>query len=147
MNYPPLAPAATLPYPRASEGVLAAGWHNFDDIVTLTGLAGTFYWPENPLLPTQITFTFNPGMEGFQGTYVIRFGLTVIEQGNLFSVPNNPAIGFAAITLMPTGSMTSRTFIVSGMFTDAADKIFFLLLTAISVPTPVQPVFVPFRIA
>jgi len=140
-------PPATLPALPSGlvRPLVTAGWHNFDDIETLTGLAGTFTWPESPLMFAQITFMFNPGTEGFQGVYQIRVGAQVLEQGDLFTVPNNPAIGFAAITLQPTGAPMSRTFIVQGMFTDASARIFILLLNAVSSST--QPVFVSFRIA
>ncbi len=130
---------------QPAESVLHAGWHNFDNIPTLTGLAGTFYWPENPALPTGITFTFTPGMEGSQGTYVRRFGAFVIEQGNLFCVPNNPAIGFAFINLQPMGGGPIRSFVVQGMFTDAAHKISYMLLTHVTAQG--QPMFIAFRTA
>ena len=142
-----LAPALFQAGPavQATETVQHAGWHNFDNIPTLSGLAGTFYWPENPLLPSQITFTFTPGLEGYQGSFVNRRG-AMVEQGALFCVPNNPAIGWAAITLQPLGAPTSRSFIVQGMFTDANHRIFYMLLTNIT-PGGQQGSFVPFRTA
>ena len=71
-----LAPSLSQAGPavQIAETVQHAGWHSFDNITTLAGLAGTFYWPENPLLPSQITFTFTPGLEGYQGNFINRRG-------------------------------------------------------------------------
>ena len=142
-----LAPSLSQAGPavQIAETVQHAGWHSFDNITTLAGLAGTFYWPENPLLPSQITFTFTPGLEGYQGNFINRRGL-MVEQGALFCVPNNPAIGWAALTLQPMGAPTSRSFIVQGMFTDANHRISYLLLANITPGGP-QTNLLPFRSA
>lgn len=119
----------------------AAGWHGADDIKTMVGLEGRFLWSENPLEPVQATFTFAQGHEGFQGAYQLsRLGSTV-ESGVFYSVPNNPAMGWAAITLVPTGNNTPRTSIVSGMFTDNEWRIEVMLLNKLAQQGLVQPAF------
>lgn len=119
----------------------AAGWHGVDDIQTLDGLGGSYLWTENPLQPGRITFQFDPGHIGSQGTYNIISGLFTVEQGIFYCVPNNPAIGWASITLAPNSSPIPRSFIVAGMFTDSHWKIEILLLNKLNETGPVQPPF------
>lgn len=126
---------------RASLAPSAAGWHGFDDIKTLEGLGGSYLWTENPLQPARITFQFDPGHVGSQGTYNIMSGLFIIEQGTFYSVPNNPAIGWASISLAPNTMATPRPFIVAGMFTDSNWKIEILLLNKVGASGPIQPPF------
>jgi hypothetical protein len=119
----------------------AAGWHGSDDIQSMVGLEGRFLWSENPLEAAQATFTFAPGHEGYQGAYQLsRLGSTV-ESGVFYSVPNNPAMGWAAITLVPTGSSTPRTSVVAGMFTDNEWRIEVMLLNKLQPHGLVQPAF------
>ncbi len=103
------------------------GFHAFDDIDTLVGLAGTYTWPEVPGLTRRITFVFDTDKVGFQGQYTIRTGLLSVEQGIFFCVPNNPAIGFAALGLQPQAD-PFRAWVISGMFTDLFGRITALLL-------------------
>lgn len=124
-----------------------AGWHGADDIQTLVGLEGTFLWTENIFAPSQIQFTFDAGHVGETGTYKITSLQSLpIEHGTFFSVPNNPAIGWAFINLIPQAG-SPRPFIVSGMFTDQAWKISILLLNKIGATGPVQPPFSAVRIS
>ena len=74
--------------------------------------------------------TFDLDKIGFQGTYKLTNGLSIIEEGVFHSVPNNPAIGFAAVTLVPDGGQAPRSFVVSGMFTDNEWKIYVALQQA-----------------
>jgi hypothetical protein len=119
----------------------AAGWHGVDDIQTLDGLGGSYLWTENPLQPARITFRFDPGHIGSQGTYDIISGLFTIEQGIFYCVPNNPAIGWASISLAPSSASIPRSFIVAGMFTDSNWKIEIMLLNKLNASGPVQPPF------
>jgi hypothetical protein len=115
---------ATVPTPELLAG---PGFHGFDDIDTLVGLAGTYTWPEIPGLTRRITFVFDTDKVGFQGHYVIGNGLFPIEQGTFFCVPNNAAIGFAALALQPQAGAT-RAWVISGMITDLFGRITALLL-------------------
>jgi hypothetical protein len=121
--------------------VEAFGWHNFDDIETLVGLEGNYLWAENPFSPGIIQFQFNPGQVCFQGNYTI-FGK---EEGVFYCAPNNPAIGYAFISLDPQGSEVIRTVIISGMMTDAEWKINIMLLNKIGNQGPIQPPFSAIR--
>jgi hypothetical protein len=114
----------TVPSPELLAG---PGFHGFDDIDTLVGLAGTYTWPEMPGLTRRITFVFDTDKVGFQGQYTIRNGLFPVEQGAFFCVPNNPAIGFAALGLQPQAG-TFRAWVISGMSTDLFGRITALLL-------------------
>lgn len=116
----------------------SAGWHGPLDIQTLEGLQGRFLWPEQLFDIRLISFTFDSDKIGFEGDYQLTGGLNVIEQGRFHSVPNNPAVGFAAITLVPQQG-APRTFQVAGMFTDPESTIYVLLLNRLGPDGPVQP--------
>lgn len=119
-----------------------AGWHGMNDIQTLKGLAGHYLWTEHPLQPARINWRFDPGHIGSQGSYDISAGLAVLEEGTFYCVPNNPAIGWAAVSLMPTSSgATQRSFIVAGMLTDNHWKVMALLLNKLGDHGPQQPAF------
>ncbi len=70
-----------------------------------------------------------------------------VEEGVFFSVPNNPAIGFAAVTLAPQGGPAPRSFIVAGIFTDDAWKIIIGLFNKLGPSGPIQPPFPAVRIS
>jgi hypothetical protein len=129
-----------------SAQLFAAGWHGPLDIQTLVGLEGSFFWPEELFNVRSIAFTFDADKIGFEGAYKLASGLGTVEQGRFHSVPNNPAIGFAAVTLVPQAG-SPRTFQVAGMFTDAEAKIFVLLLNKLGANGPIQPPFSVVRIA
>ncbi|HEX6707096.1 MAG TPA: hypothetical protein VF169_20225 [Albitalea sp.] len=120
-----------------------AGWHGPSDIVTLIGLGGEFFWSEDWIRPARMQFTFDAGHEGSQGTYRLS-SLAGIEEGQFFSVPNNPAIGWAFIGLLPD-SGTSRGFTVAGMMTDSAWKISILMLNKMGPSGPINPPFSALR--
>ena len=123
-----------------------AGWHGPDDIETLVGLGGTYLWSEDPFGVTQIEFTFDPAHIGSQGAYSITSGLTIKEAGTFHSMPNNPAIGWASITLIPGNSPAAlRSFVVAGMETDSNWKIIILLLNKLREHGPIQPPFSAIR--
>jgi hypothetical protein len=130
-----------------SAQVLGAGWHGPTDIQTLSGLEGQFLWPEDFFNIRTIAFTFDPDKIGFQGSYQLAAGLSIVEQGVFHSVPNNPAIGFAAVTLVPQGGSSPRSFVVSGMFTDNEWKIYVALLNKLGPNGPLQPPFSAVRIS
>ncbi len=124
-----------------------AGWHGADDIKSLTGLEGTFLWLENMLAPSQINFKFDPGHIGEKGTYKITSLQVTLEEGTFISIPNNPAIGWAFISLAPNVNPTSRTFTVAGMMTDQNLKIFIILLNKLGPNGPILPPFSAVRIS
>jgi hypothetical protein len=138
---------AQLP-PEAQEGLkaqfgqsallLGAGWHGPSDIKTLSGLEGLFLWPEDVFNVGTIRFTFDAGKVGYEGRYQLTRGWSVAEQGQFHSVPNNPAIGFAAISLMPDGG-EPRTFVVNGITTDNEWKIYVGVLNKLGPSGPMQP--------
>jgi hypothetical protein len=115
---------ATVPSPELLAG---PGFHGFDDIDTLVGLPGTYIWPEIPGAIRQITFVFDSDKVGFQGHYTIGNGLFPVEQGTFFSLPNNPAIGFAVLTLVPQLG-AARTRVISGLVDDLLGRIVVLML-------------------
>ena len=122
----------------------AAGWHGASNIVTLKGLGGEFFWAEDPLHPAKMKFTFDPTHVGSQGKYKLEIVPGKTEEGVFFSVPNNPAIGWAFIGLLPMTGPT-RAFTVAGMFTDNAWKISILMLNKIDSHGPVDPPFAALR--
>jgi hypothetical protein len=130
-----------------SAQVMGAGWHGPTDIQTLSGLEGQFLWAEDFFSVRTIGFTFDLDKIGFQGTYKLTNGLAIVEQGVFHSVPNNPAIGFAAVTLVPDSGQAPRSFVVSGMFTDNEWKIYVALLNKLGPSGPVQPPFSAVRIS
>ena len=130
-----------------SAQVMGAGWHGPTDIQTLSGLEGQFLWAEDFFSVRTIAFTFDLDKIGFQGTYKLTNGLSIVEEGVFHSVPNNPAIGFAAITLVPNSGQPPRSFVVGGMFTDNEWKIYVALLNKLGANGPVQPPFSAVRIS
>ena len=98
--------------------------------------------------PTIINFDFVPGPDpgGQFGTYTIRSGATIIEQGPFYAVPNNPASGLAFINLNYT-SMASRAFVISGMLTDSNWRINFMLLNPFVGNNPGPVSFSALRVA
>ncbi|HET9645145.1 MAG TPA: hypothetical protein VFP68_17725 [Burkholderiaceae bacterium] len=122
----------------------ALGWHGADDIVTLNGLAGEYSWSEAWLQPGKISFTFDPGKEGSQGTYRSSTLLSS-EEGVFYCVPNNPAIGWASISLLKDGTHP-RHFIVEGMMTDGKWKIGMIMLNKLGPNGPVNPPFPALRL-
>ena len=126
----------------------AIGWHGPTNIQTLVGLEGTFLWTEKPFMIENITFDFDTDKVGFQGQYKIRSGWGLLsEEGTFHCVPNNPAIGWAFISLVPTTpNQTTRGFIISGMVTDAAWKIYVLSLNNVGESGPTLPLFSAVRL-
>lgn len=125
--------------------LLGAGWHGPTDIKTLVGLEGQFLWPEDIFNVGTIRFTFDLDKIGYEGRYQLTRGWSVAEEGQFHCVPNNPAIGFAAIGLLPDGGQP-RAFVVSGMATDNEWKIYVALLNKLGDNGPVQPPFSAVRI-
>lgn len=119
----------------------AFGWHNIDDIETLEGLEGNYFWAEDPFRPNIIQFQFNPDQFGFRGTYHI-FGR---EEGIFHCTPNNPAIGYAFIALLSEGGGVTRFSVISGMMTDAEWKISIMLLNKAGDHGLIQPPFSAIR--
>jgi len=122
------------------KALAAGGWHGPDNIVTLKGLAGNYLWAADPLLPSQMSLRFDVGHEGSQGTYTLTSGIG-IKEGVFYCVPNNPAIGWAFISLVPNNGGEPSTFTVAGMMTDAAWKIWILLLNRVGASGPIEPPF------
>jgi hypothetical protein len=103
---------------RASElSFLSSGWHGSHAIQTLEGLEGRFFWPDMSELG-YIEFKFEPDKVGFVGNYkLFELDMVTIKEHETFnSTPNNPAVGFAFITLIPNLG-DRRTTVVEGMFT------------------------------
>ncbi len=90
----------------------------------------------------RITFTPvpNPPVVDFNytGTYQTTTSLGVPIESGLFLAGGSPASAF--IVLDPTGPAPARGFVVNGMFTDAAHKINYMLLSSGT------SFFVPFRL-
>ncbi|HET7865086.1 MAG TPA: hypothetical protein VFL86_11845 [Burkholderiaceae bacterium] len=133
-------------YAAVERAASAAGWHGVSDIQTLEGLGGDHLWPENLFQVARIGFRFDPDRVGSRGTYEITSWFGTFEQGVFYCVPNNPAIGWAAIALAPGNSASPRSFVVAGMFTDSNWKIEILLLNKLNDQGLVQPPFSAVRI-
>ena len=133
-------------YEKASEAVGAAGWHGPLDIETLEGLEGQFLWAEDPFIFRTITFTFDADKVGFQGRYKLVTGVFAVEEGVFHSVPNNPAIGFTFVILVPQGGPASRAFLVAGIFTGDDGRIITGLFNKLGPNGPIQPPFSAVRI-
>lgn len=133
-------------YEKAAQVVGAAGWHGPLDIETLEGLEGQFLWAEDPFIFRTITFTFDADKVGFQGRYKLVTGVFAVEEGVFHSVPNNPAIGFAFLTLVPQGGPAARTFLVAGIFTGDDGRIITGLFNKLGPNGPIQPPFSAVRI-
>jgi hypothetical protein len=129
-------------YKKTVKEAGAAGWHGFDDIQTLIGLEGTYLWSEDPFKLAHISFKFDAGNEGSQGTYKITSN--TVEQDSFVSVPNNPLIGWAFINLL-SNNKPSRVFTVAGMMTDDQWRIIILLLNKIGPEGPILPPFSAIR--
>ena len=129
-----------------SAQVMGAGWHGPTDIQTLSGLEGQFLWAEDFFNVRTIGLTFDLDKIGYQGTYKLANGLILVEEGIFYCVPNNPAIGFAALSLAPDNGQPPRSFVVSGMFTDNEWKIYVALFNKLGANGPVQPPFSAVRI-
>ena len=119
---------------------LPAGWHGPTDIPTLAGLAGDYLWTADWLRPARLSLRFDAGHEGGQGTYTLTGLPPVVEEGVFYCVPNNPAMGWAFVSLVPQGG-TARTFTVAGMLTDAAWNVGALLLNKLGEDGPMIPPF------
>ena len=90
---------------------------------------------------------FDTHKVGFQGKYKIASGVFAVEEGVFFCIPNNPAIGFAALTLTPQGGPPPRPFFFAGVFIDNAGKIIIALLNKLGPTGPIQPPFSAVRIS
>jgi hypothetical protein len=113
-------------------GVALAGWHAEDDIQNLEGITGTYTWFDETMVPASIQFTERQIHGAVDGTYRIfqacwEFSWDQgwhqeeceIETGSFHSVGNNPAIGWAFISLYPDDEDKDyQHFIVKGMLTD-----------------------------
>ena len=133
-------------YEKAVKAQCTAGWHNFNDIQTLTGLEGRFLWTENLPATAFISFKFDPNEVGSSGTYTLARAGSTVEQGDFHSVPNNPLIGFAAITLTPQGGSDPRAYVVEGMLTDDKCQINNMSLEKMGPQGPLPPPFWAVRI-
>lgn len=140
------AEALKVQFQRSAQ-TLGAGWHGPNDIKTMSGLEGRFLWAEDLFLIRTIAFTFDADKIGFQGSYTLSMGLVPVEKGTFFSVPNNPAIGFAAVTLAPESGAAPRSFSVAGMFTDNEWRIYMAVFNTLGQTQPVQKMFSMTRIA
>ncbi|UXH79193.1 hypothetical protein [Roseateles amylovorans] len=129
-----------------STALSGAGWHGPHDIQTLIGLQGQFLWSEDVFQVRTILFDFDPGHIGSEGRYQLVGGWTSTEQGRFQCVPNNPAIGYAFIALLPDGG-EPRTVIVSGMMTGNDWKIYTAVLNKVGPNGPQLPPFSAVRLS
>lgn len=136
--------AARLQFAQTS-ALGAAGWHGPHDIKTLIGLQGQFLWSEDVFQVRTMLFDFDPGHGGSEGRYQLFGGWTPTEQGRFQCVPNNPAIGYAFIALLPDGG-EPRTVIVSGMMTGNDWKIYTAVLNKVGASGPQLPPFSAVRL-
>jgi hypothetical protein len=143
----PMRDSLKAQFEKATQALGTPGFHRFDDIDTLVGLGGQFLWPEDPFAVRMITLTFDTGKVGVQGRYKIVSGVFTVEEGVFFSVPNNPAIGFAFLTLTPQGGPAPRTFFFAGIFIDLAERIVIAMLNKLGPNGPIQPPFSAVRIS
>lgn len=120
-------------------------WHGPNDIATLSGLDGIYLWCEVLPQMRHILFAFAPEQTGSEGHYRITEGTQIVESGSFCCVPNNPATGWAAITLHPARPVAEdpRSFVIEGMLTSAhaTAETDVLVLARIGISGPVLPLF------
>ena len=120
------------------------GYHPADDIDSLDGLAGSYLWSEDRLSVRTITFTFDPGQVGSAGTYAIKSGTAVFEEGAFQCVPSGPST-VALLFLQPVAG-PQRIFIIAGAFIDASGKIVILILADFNIVGQIIPRFSAVRL-
>lgn len=136
---------------RARHAALSAwsafGWRGPNDIDDLSGLAGTFWWPESMLPWATIRFDFDAGGTGVDGDYTIATGWMTVEQGRFWVVPNNPAIGWAGLSLTPATGGAARSFVFTGLLTGAGGRIWMAVLDRMSATGPAGAPMAAVRVA
>ena len=125
------------------------GWKSADEIRSLRGIEGTFLWTEAPFDVRIIAFTFLTGKGGYQGQYEIFTNAytppgsapLALEKGTFYCCPNNPAIGWAAITLVPLQGMNLRAFMVDGMMMGDGESVEIIRLKKLGSHGPLTHTF------
>src|SRR5690348_3462009 len=130
------APAGLLP---------GGGFHTATQIDSLSGLAGDYLWSEDRTAVRTATFTFDPTTVGSAGTYAIRTGTVVFEEGGFRSFPSGAGTSVALLFLEPTGG-PQRVVVVAGAFIDSAGTVDIMLLADFSVAGQVIPRFSAVRL-
>lgn len=100
----------TLASPSQLAPPVMAGWHGANDITTLIGLRGMYSWGENPMRAAVINFRFDPGREGYQGTYTIVDTLDMREDGVFYCAPNNFLLGWASNSFPTAARLACPSF-------------------------------------
>ena len=125
------------------------GWKSADEIRSLRGLEGKFLWTEAPFDVRIIAFTFHPSKGGYLGQYKILTNAytppgsapLALERGTFYCCPNNPAIGWAAITLVPLQGINLRAFMVDGMMMGDGDCVEIIRLKKLGSHGPLTHAF------
>lgn len=134
MSYVFQQPSPYLPPPQAAH----LGWQTPSQIHTLQGLAGgSFYWPESPFVSATASFASTAPVNFGIGSYTI-VSMSGTENG-FYLTTNTPS---PRIWLSGDGTPAHplRPFDIQGMFTDATERVFFMLLQR-----PMSSPFVTFR--
>jgi hypothetical protein len=104
-------------------------------VPSMVGVAGTHLrlgWPVPEGQPTRLTLTelARPGTTSSHGTYVARIQVGAclgaacpLETGEYFADPENPAIGWATLRLLPAGATSAVIYVVEGILRDFAGRI------------------------
>ncbi len=114
------APMLSAPPPQAAR----PGWHDVNDIHSMAGIGGTYYWPENMLAPVVLTFW---GLPTFPPADPLNFtcNFTAVDSGGGMDTGPCAVLGAvgspAAIILF---GANPRSLLVNGIFTDAAHTIY-----------------------
>jgi hypothetical protein len=124
----------------------SGGYHPADDIDSLDGLAGSYLWSEDRLNVRVATFTFASGQVGALGTYTIKSGTAVVEEGDFQCVPSGPSSPVALLFLQPTAG-AQRIFIIAGAFLDGTGKIIIMILADFNIAGQIIPRFSAVRLS
>jgi hypothetical protein len=121
------------------------GFHTTTQIDSLVGLAGDYLWSENLLAVRTIRFTFDPGSVGSAGTYSIRSGPLVVEEGTFQCFAAGSGATIALLFLRPTGG-PERIFIIAGAFIEADATVTIMILADFNVVGLIIPRFSAVRL-
>ena len=121
------------------------GFHDATDIDSLDGLPGDYLWSEDHLAIRTITFAFDPTTVGRAGSYTIKTGTLVFEQGSFQCFPSGAGTNVALLFLQPTGG-PQRIFVIAGAFIDPANTITIMLLVDFNIAGQIIPRFSAVRL-
>jgi len=118
---------------ESSDGKADGTWQSVE---TLEGLPGTYVRGAFGLHPLISMRLEGDDREGTYSAWWMQIGLPIFEQGSYSAIPENLAVGFAAITLMPDNRPTTDldVFAVRRLQRDGGDG----LISRLDIQSPVN---------